>query len=86
MVRYSYFVSMNIEARKLHFIEGFLTINDERLIEKLENVLRSEQQSLDPVLQEKLSSRASKSEEDIAAGRIMTREELEHKLDARLGI
>ncbi len=31
---------------------------------------------LDPVLKEKLSSRASKSEEDIKAGRVFSREEV----------
>lgn len=36
--------------------------------------------SLDPLLKNKLASRALKAEEDIKAGRVYTREELETKL------
>ena len=42
--------------------------------------------SLDPILKEKLTSRALKAEEDIKAGRVYTREELEKKLDSRLDL
>lgn len=42
--------------------------------------------SLDPKLKEKLTTRALKSEEDIAAGRLMDRKALEQKLNERLGI
>jgi hypothetical protein len=41
---------------------------------------------LDPVLKERLTSRALKAEEDIRAGRVYTREEFEKKLDDRLGL
>jgi hypothetical protein len=37
--------------------------------------------SLDPILKEKLTSRALKAEEDVKAGRVYTRKELEKKLD-----
>jgi hypothetical protein len=39
---------------------------------------------LDPILKEKLTSRALKAEEDIAANRLMDRKELEKRLDSRL--
>lgn len=39
--------------------------------------------SLDSILKEKLTSRALKAEEDIQAGRVYTRKELEIKLDNR---
>jgi len=42
--------------------------------------------SFDPILKEKLTSRAFKAEEDIQAGRVYTREEFEKKLDNRLGL
>ena len=77
---------MNIEVRKLHFIEDFLAVKDENLIEKLELLLKEEQRSLDPILKEKLTSRALKAEQDIAEGRVMTRAQMEKKLNARLGI
>jgi len=42
--------------------------------------------SLNPILKEKLTSRALKAEEDIREGRVYTREEFEKKLDNRLGL
>jgi hypothetical protein len=42
--------------------------------------------SLDPVLKEKLTSRALKAEEDIQADKVYTRKEFEKKLDNRLGL
>jgi len=42
--------------------------------------------SLDPTLKEKLTSRALKAEEDIQAGKVYTRKELEKKLDQGLGL
>lgn len=42
--------------------------------------------SLDPILKEKLTSRALKAEEDIQAGRVHSRKEFEKKLDNRLGL
>lgn len=77
---------MDLQTRKLHFIEEILAISDEKVIEKLESVLKKEQQELDPVLKEKLTSRALKAEQDIKEGRVMNREEMEKKLNARLGI
>lgn len=41
---------------------------------------------LDSSLKEKLTSRALKAEEDIQAGRVYTRKELENKLDNRQGL
>ncbi|MCF1753247.1 hypothetical protein [Mariniradius sediminis] len=42
--------------------------------------------NLDPEIVERMSSRALKAEKDIIDRRVMTREELEEKLNARLGI
>ncbi|MEX0882090.1 MAG: hypothetical protein WDZ72_01330 [Cyclobacteriaceae bacterium] len=58
--------------------------NDLRVLEAIKTLLVKS--SLDPVLKEKLTSRALKAEEDIKAGRVYTREELEKKLDNRLGL
>ncbi len=76
---------MDLQTKKLHFIEEILAIQNEEVIDKLELVLR-EERSLDPVLKDKLTSRALKAERDIAEGRTMTRDELEQKLNARLGL
>ncbi len=77
---------MNIEARKLHFIEDFLALQNETLLAKLELILKEEQKALNPILKEKLTGRALKAEQDIVQGKVMTRKEMEERLDARLGI
>ena len=58
--------------------------NDLHILEAIKTLLVKS--SLDPVLKEKLTSRALKAEEDIKAGKVYTREELENKLDCRLGL
>jgi len=75
---------MDLETRKLHFIEEILAISNEKVIEKLEEVLEKEQLELDPVLKEKLTSRAIKANEDIRVGRVYSREEAETKIDKRM--
>lgn len=77
---------MDLQAKKLHFIQEILSISNENIIDKLDKVLKKEQQQLDPVLKEKLTSRALKAEKDIAEGRTMTREQMEKRLNARLGL
>jgi hypothetical protein len=58
--------------------------NDLKVLETIKGLLVKS--SLDPILKEKLTSRAKKAEEDIKAGRVYTREEFERKLDSRLGL
>ncbi|MEX2512506.1 MAG: hypothetical protein WD398_06345 [Cyclobacteriaceae bacterium] len=58
--------------------------NDLHVLEVVKTLLVKS--SLDPILKEKLTSRALKAEEDINAGRVYTREEFEKKLDNRLGL
>lgn len=53
--------------------------NNPSILEAIKTLLINS--SMDPVLKQKLSSRALKSEEDIKANRIYTREEFEKKLD-----
>lgn len=79
-----YFVSMNIETRKLHLFEAILSLNSEAIIDKLESVL--EEEKLDPETQKIMESRALKAEEDIKAGRVYTLEEAEARLNTRLGL
>ncbi|WP_424961467.1 hypothetical protein [Ekhidna sp.] len=76
---------MDLQSKKLHFIEEVLAISNEELIDKLESLLKKEQK-LDPTLKEKLTARALKAEEDINAGRVFTREEAEVKLKERLDL
>jgi len=58
--------------------------NDLHILEAIKTLLVKS--SLDPILKEKLTSRALKAEDDIQSGRVYTREEFEKKLDKRLGL
>jgi hypothetical protein len=77
---------MDIATRKLHFIQDVLAVNNEKIIDKLEALLKNEQEKLDPILKDKLTSRAMKANENIRTGKVYTREEAEAKLKERLGI
>lgn len=57
---------------------------DRSILEAIKVLLKKS--SLHPVLKQKLASRALKANEDIAAGRVMDRKELELKLDGQSGI
>lgn len=57
---------------------------DLHILEAIKTLLQKS--SLNPILKEKLTSRALKSEKDIKEGNIYTREEMEKKLDSRLGL
>lgn len=75
---------MDLQTKKLHFIQDILAISNEELLDKLELLLKNEQK-LNPILKEKLTARASKSEEDIKAGRVYDREQAEAKMKERMG-
>lgn len=77
---------MDIQTRKLNFIQEILALNNEKIIDKLESILKKEQQNLDPVLKEKLTSRALKANENIREGKVHNRKEVEAKLKERIGI
>ncbi len=76
---------MDIQTRKLNFIQEVLTVNNEQLISKLESVLKQERLSLDPELKAKLTSRALKANENIKEGLVYSRDEAEIKLKERMG-
>jgi len=61
-------------------------LSNENIIDKLESLLKDEQENLDPILKEKLTSRALKANENIKEGKVYSREEAEIKLKERMGI
>lgn len=77
---------MDIQTRKLNFIQEILAVSNEKIMDKLESLLKKEQQNLDPALKEKLTSRALKANEDIDTGNVYSRKEAEEKLKAGMGI
>ncbi|MGY6520948.1 MAG: hypothetical protein ACXIUD_04420 [Mongoliitalea sp.] len=72
---------MNIEARKIKFIQEFLQLEDEDSISKLESLLSLEKlesgkSNLNPFDKEELYKRIERSEEDFEKGRFKSSEEL----------
>ncbi|WP_027384246.1 hypothetical protein [Epilithonimonas caeni] len=71
---------MNIETRKIEFVQAFLSLQSEELISQFEKLLKKAKQSekeLKPFTIEELNERIAKSEEDFENGRFKTQEELE---------
>ena len=72
---------MNIEARKIEFIQEFLKLQSEETISKLEKILRKDKKlSVDKktewISDEELNSRIDKSEEDPENGRLTAANDL----------
>ncbi len=72
---------MNLEARKIEFIQEFLKLQSEEAITRLEKVLRKEQhvsekQVFEPMTQYELNKRIDQSEADFQAGRFKSSSEL----------
>ncbi|WP_312823766.1 hypothetical protein [Epilithonimonas sp.] len=71
---------MNIETRKIEFVQAFLNLQSEELISQFEKLLKKAKQiekELKPFTIEELQERIAKSEEDFENGRFKTQEELE---------
>tara|TARA_R110002072_G_scaffold21482_1_gene76207 strand:+ start:1212 stop:1445 length:234 start_codon:yes stop_codon:yes gene_type:complete len=72
---------MNLEARKIEFIQEFLKLQSEEAISKLENILKKEKDTSDemifnPMTIHELNKRIDKSESDFKNNRFKTSSEL----------
>ncbi|MEJ4088083.1 hypothetical protein [Galbibacter orientalis] len=72
---------MNIEARKIEFIQEFLKLQSEETISKLEKILKKEKDISDerlfrPMTIDELNKRIDKSESDFKNNRFKTSSEL----------
>ncbi len=72
---------MNIEARKIEFVQEFLKLQSEEAISRLEKILRKEQktsneQILIPMTEEELNKRIDQSESDFLNNRFKKSSEL----------
>ncbi|HLW33870.1 hypothetical protein [Aequorivita viscosa] len=77
---------MNLEARKIEFVQEFLKIQSEEVVSKLEKLLRKESTSLtnnqfEPMTMEDFNDRIDKSMEDSKNGRIIKAVDLKVKID-----
>jgi hypothetical protein len=79
---------MDIQTKKLNFIQEVLSLSDERIIDKLDFLLKKEkrEEKLDPEIMDEMTSRVLKAEEDVKEGRTYDRKEAEALLRSRLGL
>jgi hypothetical protein len=77
---------MNLQARKLSFIQEFLRINSEDLIIKLDDLLHVEkrkmyEQELKPMSIESFNANIDQSEDDAENDRVITAKELKKDIE-----
>lgn len=77
---------MNLEARKIEFVQEFLKLQSEEVISRLEKILRKEKNAsneriFEPMTQEELNKRIDKSESDFLNNRFKSSSELLAKYD-----
>jgi len=77
---------MDLQAKKINFIQEFLRINSEELINKLDNLLHSEkrriyEQNLKPMSIESFNAAIDQSEEDVENGRVVNARELRKDIE-----
>jgi hypothetical protein len=66
---------MDIEARKLHFIQEFLRVSDDELVTKLERLLKMErkkklEEEIQPMTLKEFNETIDKSEDDFTNARV----------------
>jgi hypothetical protein len=77
---------MDIQARKIHFVQEFLRVADDELVTKLENLLRIEREKklskdLYPMSLNEFNEIIEKSEGDIISGRVVEARNLLTQID-----
>ena len=76
---------INIQTRKLNFIEEFLRIGDEKIIKKLELLLKTEkkkvyERTLKPMSHDEFYNMVDKSLQDSKNGNVISTKELKEKV------
>ena len=74
---------MDIQARKIHFVQEFLRVADDELLTKLEKLLQIERKrklenDLQPMTLSELNEIIDQSEDDFANGRVTEAQNLLH--------
>lgn len=67
---------MNIQTRKIEFIQAFLQLQSEESISRFEELLEIEKKEFRPMSIEELNSRIDRSEADFKNNRFKTTEEM----------
>jgi low affinity Fe/Cu permease len=77
---------MNLEARKIEFIQEFLKVQSEDVISRLEEILRKgdntfDERIVEPMTEEELNKRIDQSESDFRNNRFKSSSELLSKYE-----
>lgn len=77
---------MDIQARKIHFVQEFLRVADDELVTKLESLLRIERkkkldEELHPMTLKEFNEIIEKSEDDFNNGRVIEARNLANQID-----
>jgi hypothetical protein len=77
---------MDIVARKLNFVQEFLRISDEDLVDKLERFLRTERKKrmdkdIKPMTMNEFNQMIEKAKDDVKNGRVIEARELLKKVE-----
>lgn len=78
---------MDIQTKKLHFVQEFLRLKDENLIDKLSDLLRIEkkkkiEKELKPFSQKEFNDLIDSAESDSENGRLTSAGELKNEIDS----
>lgn len=76
-------MAMDLQSRKIEFVQEFLKLQSEEVISQLEKLLKKETKKIDrdlkPMTIEELNSRIDQSEDDFRNGRFKTTSQLLEK-------
>ncbi|WP_318344320.1 hypothetical protein [Flagellimonas baculiformis] len=77
---------MNLEARKIEFVQEFLKLQSEEAISRLEKILKKERNAaeervFEPMTIKEFNSRIDQSMDDSVNGRLIETNELKAKID-----
>ena len=78
---------MDIQAKKLHFVQEFLRLRDEQLIDKLNDLLKSErkkklEKEIIPFSEEEFNDMINHAESDSKNGRLTSATDLKNEIDS----
>ena len=78
---------MDIQTKKLHFVQEFLRLKDEDLIDKISDLLRIEkkkkiEKELNPLSQKEFNDLIDSAESDSENGRLTSAKELKNEIDS----
>ncbi len=71
---------MDMKARKLDMIEYLLHLTDEKLMDKIEALIKSGHIAKNPFTQDEMIARAEEANEDYKAGRTLNLDQLDDEM------